>query len=90
MKTKSIISLLVLLLSQPLYSQVQLTSSTNALRHGDFLCRVEVPYVSEGQRGEESVWILPEIPDDSPDYFQSILSNGDTIVIYEDGRISAN
>ena len=70
---KYLITVLALLLSQPLFSQVQLTSSTNALRHGDFLCRVEVPYANEGQRGEGSVWMLPEIPDDSHDYFQSIL-----------------
>ncbi len=87
MKKKAIIPFLALLLSQLLFSQVQLTSSTNALRHGDFLCRVEVPYANEGQRGEGSVWMLPEIPDDSHDYFQSILSNGDTIVIYEEGRM---
>lgn len=85
---KYLITVLALLLSQSLFSQIQLNSSTNALRHGDFLCRVEVPYINEGQRGEESVWMLPVIPDDSPDYFQSILSNGDTIVIYEDGRIA--
>lgn len=87
MKKKAIIPFLALLLSQLLFSQVQLTSSTNALRHGDFLCRVEVPYANEGQRGEGSVWMLPEIPDDSHDYFQSILSNGDTIVIYEKGNV---
>ena len=77
----------LLALSTSVIAQVSLTAPTSGLRHGDFLCRVEVPYASEGQRGEESVWMLPEIPDDSPDSFQSILSNGDTIVIYEEGRM---
>ena len=77
----------LLALSTSVIAQVSLTAPTSGLRHGDFLCRVEVPYVSEGQRGEESVWMLPEIPDDSPDYFQSILSNGDTVVIYEEERM---
>ena len=68
-------------------AQNSLTTSTNALRHGDILCRVEIPYESEGERGEASVWTLPAIPDDSPDYLQAIRSNGDTIVIYEQNRM---
>lgn len=68
-------------------AQNSLTTSTNALRHGDILCRVEIPYESEVERGEASVWTLPAIPDDSPDHLQAIRSNGDTIVIYEHGRM---
>ena len=66
---------------------MSLTAPTSGLRHGDFLCRVEFPYESEGERGEASVWTLPDIPDDSPDHLQAIRSNGDTIVIYEEGRM---
>ena len=68
-------------------AQNSLTTSTNALRHGDILCRVEIPYESEGERGEASIWMLPAIPDDNPDHLQAIRSNGDTIVIYEQGRM---
>ena len=71
----------------PVFPQVSLTAPTNGLRHGDILSRVEVPYMSEGQRGEGAVWMLPVIPDDSPEFLQSILSNGDTTVIYEKGRM---
>lgn len=70
-----------------LYSQVPLTSSTNTLRHGDILCKIEVPYVEQGKRGSESIWRLPEIPDDGKESLQAINSNIDTIAIYEEGRI---
>ncbi len=87
MKPNNILLLLILLKSFSLFSQVPLTTSTNALRHGDILCRVEIPYESEGERGEASVWELPAIPDESSDHYQTILSNGDTVVIYEEGRM---
>jgi hypothetical protein len=44
----------ILVLSTSAIAQVSLTAPTNNLRHGDFLCRVEMSYVSEGQRGEAS------------------------------------
>jgi len=73
----------------PAFAEAQdlLTCSTNALRHGDILCRIEIPYQGEGERGEASVWTLPAIPDDSPDHLQAVRSNGDTIVIYERDRM---
>ena len=77
----------LLALTTPAMAQSFLTTSTNALRHGDILCRVEIPYESEGERGEASVWTLPAIPDDSPDHLQAIRSNGDTIVTYERDRM---
>ena len=77
----------LLALSTSVIAQVSLTAPTSGLRHGDFLCRVEVPYASEGERGEASAWTLPAIPDDSPDHLQTVRSNGDTIVIYERGRM---
>ena len=86
MKIKLLFSIL-LALSTPAMSQVSLTTTTSSLRHGDILCRVEIPYESEGERGEASVWTLPAIPDDSPDHLQAIRSNGDTIVIYEQNRM---
>ena len=77
----------LLALSTSVIAQVSLTAPTSGLRHGDFLCRVEIPYESEGERGEATIWTLPDIPDDSPDHLQAIRSNGDTIVIYEEGRM---
>lgn len=71
----------------PLFSQVPLTTATNTLRHGDILCKIEVPYVDQGDRGSESVWNLPEIPKDGKEYLQAINSNIDTVAIYEEGRI---
>lgn len=56
MKKKAIIPFLALLLSQLLFSQVQLTSSTNALRHGDILCKIKVPYVDQGEKGNEEFY----------------------------------
>ncbi len=87
MKKMSILTIMALLSSHPLFAQAFLSTSTNSLRHGDILCRVEIPYESEGERGEASVWTLPAIPDDSPDYLQAIRSNGDTTVIYERNRM---
>ena len=68
-------------------AQVSLTSVTNSLRHGDILCRVELPYADAGERREDAIWTLPAIPDDASDHLQAIRSNGDTTVIYESGRM---
>lgn len=35
-----------------LFSQVPLTTSNNALRHGDILCKIAVPYVEPGDLQE--------------------------------------
>ncbi len=35
-----------------LFSQVPLTTSNNTLRHGDILCKIEVPYVEQGDLQE--------------------------------------
>ncbi len=81
--------LLTTALVLPAFAEAQdlLTCSTSAPRHGDILCRIEIPYQGEGERGEASVWTLPAIPDDSSDHLQAIRSNGDTIVIYERDRM---
>ena len=52
----SLLIFLVLFFSIQLSAQVPLTTKTNTLRHGDILCKVEVPYVEAGERGEEVVW----------------------------------
>ena len=60
MKTTTTLVIAVFTTS-PLFSQVPLTTSTNTLRHGDILCKIGVPYVEQGERGNESIWHLPEI-----------------------------
>ena len=67
--------------------QTGLSISTNSPRHADLLCKVEIPYVDVGDRGEDIVWPLGEVNDDCKDYLQLINSNADTIAIYEEGRI---
>ena len=54
MKTTTTIVIAVFTTS-PLFSQVPLTTSTNTLRHGDILCKVEVPYVDQGEKGNDAV-----------------------------------
>ena len=73
--------------TQVILAQVSLSSVTNSLRHGDILCRVELPYADAGERGEDAVWTMPVIPEDASDHLQAIRSNGDTTVIYETGRM---
>ena len=46
---------LVFLITIPLFSQVPLTTSTNTPRHGDILCKIEVPYVDQGEKGSDVV-----------------------------------
>lgn len=68
-------------------AQVPLTLPTNALRHGDALCKIQMPYVAPGNVGEGEVWHLGTVSDDYPDFMQEINSNGDTIAVYEAERI---
>ena len=60
MKTTTTIVIAVIA-TIPLFSQIPLTTSTNTLRHGDILCKIEVPYVEQGKKGSDAVWHLPEI-----------------------------
>ena len=61
MKANIIFIFLYLFKNLSLFSQIPLTTSTNTLRHGDILCKIGVPYVEQGERGNESIWHLPEI-----------------------------
>ncbi len=65
------LSLIILIISNfRLFSQVPTT--TNTLRHGDILSKIEVPYVEQGERDSESIRNLPEIPNDGMEYLQAI------------------
>ena len=59
----STIALLVMLCSFSQFSlgQTALSFSTNTPRHSDFLCKVEIPYIDAGDRGEDIAWQLGEI-----------------------------
>ena len=81
-----LLALLFTLHSLPLFSQTILTTTTNTLRHGDILCKEEVPYVDAGDRGDDAVWQLGETTKDCRDYLQLINSNGDTIILYKEKR----
>ena len=85
MKTTTLV--IAVFTSVPAFSQVPLTTSTNTLRHGDILCKIEVPYVEQGEKGSDAVWHLPAIPADGKEHLQAIRSNGDTTVIYERNRM---
>ena len=78
---------LVFLITIPLFSQVPLTTSTNILRHGDILCKIEVSFMEQDEKGSAAVWHLPAIIDGGKEHLQAIRSNGDTIVIYEQNRM---
>ena len=78
---------LVFLITIPLFSQVPLTTSTNILRHGDILCKIEVSFMEQDEKGSAAVWHLPAIIDGGKEHLQAIRSNGDTIVIYERNRM---
>ena len=54
MKTTTTL-VIAILTSIPLFSQVPLTTTNNTLRHGDLLCKIEVPYVEQGEKGNDAV-----------------------------------
>lgn len=88
MKRRIILSIIGLIsYSQLTLGQTGLSISTNSPRHADILCKVEIPYISAGDRGIDIVWQLGEITNNSKDHLQLVNSNGDTIAIYEEGRI---
>ena len=71
MKTTTTIVIAVFTTS-PLFSQVPLTTTNNTLRHGDILCKIEVPYVEQGEKGNDAVWHLPAIPADGKELLQHV------------------
>ena len=67
--------------------QSVITRSGNEWRNGDALCKVQVAYVSPGEKGQDAVWQLGEINRHSEEFMQGIASNGDTIAVFEPTRI---
>lgn len=72
---------------QLLFAQTTISISANAVRHEDDLLKIQIPYIESGNPGNDIVWQLGIATDDSPEFQQSINSNGDTIAIYEEGRM---
>lgn len=84
---KSIIIFLLISICQCLLAQIPLSYSNNQMRSGDFLCKVVVDYVDAGESGPNKVWMLGQITDHSKNYYQGIVSCGDTIALFEKGCI---
>ncbi len=85
MKKEILIGLLFL--SQTILAQIPISNTNNGMRTGDLLRKVEVGYVSAGSAGYNQVWSLGEITSDSKEFLQGILSGGDTVAVFEKGRI---
>lgn len=71
-----------------LQAQVPIKQEYNSPRMGDILCKVQIPYVDLGESGRSCVWYLKDLSDGSPSVWQAISTKGDTIAIYEKGRIN--
>lgn len=72
---------------QLVFAQMAINSETNMFRRGDRLCKVSVDYVSPGVSGENVVWSLGQITEQSEEYLQTIALSRDTIAIFEPSQI---
>ena len=70
-------------LNQHMLAQTSISRSNNEMRNGDALYKVEVNYVNPGDAGQNKVWSIGQISDDSKDFRQGIVSSGDTIAVLE-------
>lgn len=77
----------ILFLTNTILSAQILSLPSNALRHSESLYKLEISYLQAGNQGNDAVWQLGVATDDRPEFLQSINSNGDTIAIYEEGRM---
>lgn len=73
--------------SQFLSAQVPIDSAANAPRSGDELCKLKISFVNEGDTGRNQVWRLGEPNKKSQQMRQRITASGDTIALFEAGRI---
>lgn len=84
---RKIVLTFVIIISQCVLAQIPISSVNNSVRSGDFLCKVKISYVNPGEPGLKKVWDLGQVSDDSKDYYQGILTSGDTVTIFEKGNI---
>ena len=75
------------LCGQALSAQVPIDSAANAPRSGDELCKLKISFVDEGDAGRNQVWRLGEANRKSRQVRQRISASGDTIAVFEAGRI---
>ena len=73
--------------SQFLSAQIPIDSAANAPRSGDELCKLKISFVHEGDAGRNQVWRLGEANKKSQQMRQRITASGDTIALFEAGRI---
>ena len=85
---KTVFSVLILVFcNHCLYSQSKIDISSNALRNGDVLNKIQIPYVNPGERGSGQVWQLGHFNKRSKTIQQGIASAGDTVAIFEADQI---
>lgn len=72
---------------QALSAQISIDSTANAPRSGDELCKLKISFVNEGDTGRNQVWRLGEPNKKSQQMRQRITASGDTIAVFEAGRI---
>lgn len=72
---------------QALSAQIPIDSTANAPRSGDELCKLKISFVDEGDAGRNQVWRLGEANKKSRQVRQRITASGDTIALFESGRI---
>lgn len=78
---------IIIILGQKLSAQIPISHINNALRSGDVLCKIKVNFVDAGDSGENRIWTLGDIKKTNYDFFQGIVSNGDTIAVLDKERI---
>ena len=79
---------LLLLLPQMISAQIPITAMHNAMRNGDNLCRLEIPYVWPGESGRERTWQLGTAKKESPESWKEIISTKDSVAVIGDYDIS--
>ena len=57
------------------------------MRNGDELRKVEVTYVNPGESGTDREWQLGTVSRQSKAYVQKVAAKGDTVAVFEPGRI---
>ncbi len=72
---------------QALSAQISIDSTANAPRGGDELCKLKISFVAPEDGGKDQVWRLGEANKKSRQVRQRITASGDTIAVFEAGRI---
>lgn len=88
MNIKYILSFLIFLLHGTLFSQIPLTIDSELLRGGDFLNKIEVPFVNPGSEGKNVVWEFCRLSDGHSNLWQTISKSDTGIDILEYDRMS--